>query len=340
MRLCVIGAGAIGGVLAAGLARGAADVTLVVRNPIHRDAIARAGLTVVDPKGAAHVVRNLRPVGTCAEAGAQDAVVLAVKAHQIAGLCPAIRALFGPETMVLTLQNGVPWWYFQRHGGAFEGHRLTALDADGAISAVIEPERIIGAVAYFAGEILGPGRVRHGGGVRLPIGELDGRITSRASALAAEFARAGFESPVLDDIRGEIWFKVWANACFNPIGALTHATIDRIASNAHARALLIDMMEEAQAVAAKLGVRLRQTAAERIAIVAKVAGHKPSMLQDVEAGKALEIEALAGALVELGRLTGTPTPRFDALYACARLLDQTMARGHVGFAATRNADGP
>jgi 2-dehydropantoate 2-reductase len=338
MRLCVIGAGAIGGVLAVRLARAGVDVTLVVRNPSQRDAIARAGLTLVDPTGAAHLARNLRAVSTCAEAGVQDAVVLAVKAHQIAGLCPGIGALFHPETTVLTLQNGLPWWYFQRHGGTFDGHRLAALDPDGAIGSAIGPERIVGAVAYFAGEVLGPGRVRHGGGVRLPLGELDGRHTPRAEALSKEFADAGFETPVLDDIRGEIWFKLWANACFNPVGALTHATIDRIASDLHARALLIEMMEEVRAVAAKLGVRFGQTAAERIAIVAKVAGHKPSMLQDVEAGKALEIEALAGALIELGRLTGTPTPRFDAVYACAKLLDKTMASGRTGFAATSNAN--
>ncbi|HYB11333.1 MAG TPA: 2-dehydropantoate 2-reductase [Alphaproteobacteria bacterium] len=337
MRFCVIGAGAIGGVLAGRLARAGAEVTAVVRNPAHRDAIAQTGLTLVDPSGAAHVVRNLRAVSVCAEAGPQDAVILALKAHQIAGVCPAIRALFGPKTMVLTLQNGIPWWYFQRHGGRFEGYCLAALDPGGAIGATIEPERVVGAVAYFAGEVLGPGRVRHGGGARLPVGELDGKHTSRAAALAAELVRAGFESPVLDDIRGEIWFKVWANACFNPIGALTHATIDRIASDAQARELLIAMMGEARAVAAKLGVRFRQTAEERIAIVAKVAGHKPSMLQDVEAGKALEIEALAGVLVELGRLTGTPTPRFDAVYACAKLLDKVVADGRVGFLATRNA---
>ena len=317
MKLCVVGAGAIGSILGAKLARAGADVTLVIRNARHREAIARSGLTIVGPQAETHVMTDLRVVGICAEAGAQDTVILAVKAHQIAGLVPGIRPLFGPETTLLTLQNGIPWWYFQRNGGPHEGYRLVSLDPDGAIAAAIERERILGAVAYVAGEILGPGQVRHGGGNRLPLGELDGTRTARAAALSRIFAQAGIDAPVLEDIRAEIWFKVWANACFNSIGALARATVDRIASDDRTRALLLAMMTEAAAIAAKLGIQFRQTAEERVAIVTKIAGHKPSMLQDVEAGKALEIDALAGAIVELGRLTETPTPHFDAIYACA-----------------------
>jgi len=340
MKFCVVGAGAIGSVLGANLARTGMDVTLVIRNGRHREAIARAGLTVIGPRGDSHVATNLRVVDTCAEAGVQDAVILAVKAHQIAGLMPGIRALFGPGTTLLTLQNGIPWWYFQRHGGPHEGRRLVSLDPDGAIAAAIENERILGAVAYIAGEILEPGQVRHGGGNRLPLGELDGKHTARAAELSRIFTQAGIDAPVLDNIRAEIWFKAWANACFNTIGALTRATIDRIASDGRTRALLLAMMAEATAIAAKLGIRFRQTAEERIAIVAKIAGHKPSMLQDVEAGKALEIDALAGAIVELGRLTETPVPHFDAIYACVKLLDRTMADRRDEVRPREDTSGP
>jgi 2-dehydropantoate 2-reductase len=329
MRVCVIGAGAIGGVVGARLALAGEEVCFLVRNEAQRAALDAQGLTLVEATGETRA--PVRAFTAPAEAGPQDAVILAVKAHQVRALVPGIRALFGPATMVLTLQNGLPWWYFQRLGGRFDGYRIRALDSDGAIEDAIEPTRILGGVVYIAGAAQGPARVRHGGGNRLPIGEPDGSRSARVEALSAALQRAGLEAPVLEDIRAEMWFKAWGNACFNSIGALTHATVDGLVGDPPTRALVVAMMEEIRAVAHGLGVEFRQSVEDRIAIIAQITGHKGSMTQDVEAGRALEIEALLGVLTELGRLTGVATLRLDTVYACARLLDKQMATQGVAF---------
>jgi 2-dehydropantoate 2-reductase len=331
MRLCVVGAGAIGGIVAVRLSLAGEEVTAVVRDPVRRRAITQEGFVLIETSGEQSLARGLRTVGTMAEAGPADVVILAVKAHQIAALVPDIRSLFTPETTVLTLQNGIPWWYFARAGGPYEGHRLIALDPEGAIAQAIPAERIVGGIAYVAGELTGPATVRHGGGNRLPLGELDGSARARSAELSATLARAGFEAPVLGDIRAELWYKLWGNACFNPLGALTHAMIGDICGYPPSRALVLAMMEELSALAAALGIRFRQTALERLAVSDRIARHRPSMVQDVEAGRALEVGALASAIVELGALTGTPLPHVAAVHATLKLLDAVMATERLAF---------
>ncbi|MFI4985858.1 MAG: 2-dehydropantoate 2-reductase [Alphaproteobacteria bacterium] len=337
MRLCVVGAGAIGGVLAARLALAGEEVTLLVRGAAQRQAVDREGLTLIETSGERCLVRGLRTASEASEAGIQDFVILAVKAHHIPALVPGIRALFGAETAVMTLQNGLPWWYFERLGGPYDGLRLAALDPHGAVAAAIAARRVIGAVAYMAAVREGPAVVRRGGGNRIPLGELDGSESARLRLLAATLARAGFEAPVTEDIRAELWLKLWGNACFNPIAALTHSTIGGICGHPASRALALAMMEEIAALAASLGVAFRQTVAERMAVSERVAQHKPSMAQDVEAGRALEVEALSGALVELGRLTATPMPHLAAVHACVKLLDATMAAERCAFVVQKSA---
>ncbi len=323
MRVCVVGAGAIGGMLGVKLALTGQDVTLIARGA-HLKAINEHGLTLVMNDGMKHVATNVKATDSIEQAGLQDVVILAVKAHQIAPIAHQLRALFEPNTVVVTTQNGIPWWYFQRHGGEHEGKRIAAVDPDGAIAANIEPGRIIGCIAYPAAEIAEPGVIRHIEGIRYPIGELDGAETDRAKMISEMFIEAGFKSPILPDIRSEIWLKAWGNLSFNPISALTHSTLVDICQYPLTRHLAEMMMTEAQTIANKLGVTFRVSLEKRIAGAEKVGKHKTSMLQDVEVGKAIETDALIGAVVELGEVTTTPVPYMTAIYACVKLLAKTM----------------
>ena len=271
--------------------------------------------------------------------GPQDLVILGVKAHQIAPIAGALPALFGPGTIVLTTQNGIPWWYFQRHGGPLDGTVLDSLDPGGVIAGAIAPERIVGCIAYPAAEISAPGRIRHIEGARFPVGELDGSITDRASVLSETLQRAGFKAPILESIRSEIWLKAWGNLSFNPISALTHATLVDICRFPPSRELAARMMTEAQEVAGKLGIAFRVPLERRIAGAERVGRHKTSMLQDAESGKALETEAIIGAVVELGRLTGTPTPSIDAVHALTCLLGHVIEEERVRIRAEPYAAG-
>ena len=330
-KICVIGAGAIGGLLGAKLSLAGRRVTFVVRNPAYIAAIQANGFKIVTHDDEEIVARDVAVTDDIPTPGAQDLVILAVKAHQITAIAPTLGALFGPKTIVMTVQNGIPWWYFQRHGGEFEGRRISAVDPDGTIEAAIPAERIIGCIAYPAGEMLGPGVIKHVEGNRFPVGELDGSKSERVEALAQALNEAGFKSFVLEDIRSEIWLKLWGNLSFNPISALTHATLVDICRFPLTRDLVAKMMVEAQAVANKLGITFRHTIEKRIEGAEGVGAHKTSMLQDEEAGRALEVDALIGAVVELGRLTKTPTPHIDATYACVKLLADTMAKQHCAF---------
>jgi 2-dehydropantoate 2-reductase len=267
----------------------------------------------------------LRAVARCAEAGEQDAVLLTVKAHQVRDLLPDLRALFGPQTTVVTLINGVPWWYFHKLAGPHEGRTLESVDPGGVLAAQIEPERILGSVVYPAAELVAPGVVRVIEGNRFTLGEPDGTRSARVEALSAALMRAGFKAPVAKDIRSEIWVKLWGNLSFNPISALTHATLQDICRFPPTRALAAAMMAEGQRVAEALGVRFKITLEQRLAGAEAVGAHKTSMLQDVENGRALELQALVGAVVELGRITGVATPTVDAIYAATSLLAQTLA---------------
>ncbi len=258
-------------------------------------------------------------------AGAQDVVILALKAHQVEAVAGDVPRLFGPDTMVITMQNGIPYWYFHRHGGELEGTRVRSVDPRGVIGECIPAERVIGCVVYPASELVAPGVVRHIEGNRFPLGELDGSTTERVTRASQCLIDAGFKAPVLDDIRAEIWLKLWGNLTFNPISALSRATLVDICRFPATRALAAEMMREAQAVAAKLGVGFRVTLEQRIAGAEKVGKHKTSMLQDVEAGRAPEVDALVGSVVELGRLTHTPTPHIEAVHALVTLLAREIA---------------
>jgi len=325
MKIAIVGAGAIGGYLGTRLALAGEDVTFIARNR-NLAAINAAGYRLVHADGSELHARNVRAVERMADAGPQDAVLLTVKAHQVRELLPALRDLLGPETTLVTMINGLPWWYFHKLAGPYEGRTLQSVDPGGAIAAQVAPERIVGSVVYAASELVAPAVVRVIEGNRFTLGEPDGARTPRAEALSGALARAGFKAPISKDIRSEIWLKLWGNLCFNPISALTHATLEEIARDARARELVVMMMREAQAVAAKLGVEFMISIDKRIAAAEAVGAHKTSMLQDVEAGRALELEALVGSVVELARLTETPTPAIDAIHAATGLLAQTLAR--------------
>ncbi len=321
MRIAIVGAGAIGGYLGARLALAGEEVTLIARGA-NLAVIRRDGLTLVHPDGRREIARPALATDDMAAAGPHDVVVAAVKAHQLAAVASGMRALYGPATAVVTAQNGIPWWYFYRHGGPFDGRRIAAVDPDGVIAASIEIDRVIGCVVYPAAELGAPGVVRHIEGNRFTLGEPDGARTERIQALAAAFIRAGLKAPVRANIRDEIWVKLWGNLAFNPISALTRATLDRIVAYPPTRALAAAMMAEAQAIAERLGVTFGITIEQRIRAAETVGAHKTSMLQDIEAGRATEIDALVGAVIELGQMVGVATPHLDTVYAAVKLLEQ------------------
>ena len=324
MKIAVVGAGAIGGFLGARLAAAGEEVTFIARNR-NLEAIAAHGFRLVLEDGGELHAPTARAVQKPADAGPQDVVLLTVKAHQVIDLLPELRGLFGPSTMVVTMINGVPWWYFHRLAGPWEGRVLESVDPGGRIAAQIEPERIVGSVVYPAAELVAPGVVRVIEGNRFTLGELDGSRSERIEALSQAMIRAGFKAPVSKDIRGEIWVKLWGNLSFNPISALTHATLVDICRFPPTRELAGAMMTEAQAIGSALGVAFKVSLEKRIAGAEAVGAHKTSMLQDVEHGRAIELQALVGSVIELGRITGVPTPTIEAVHALAALLAQTLA---------------
>jgi 2-dehydropantoate 2-reductase len=325
MKIAIVGAGAIGGYVGAQLALSGENVTFIARGA-NLAAIRKKGIRLIASDGNDLVADNVHATSDCAEAGPQDVVILAVKAHQLEAVARDVPKLFAAETAVVTMQNGIPYWYFHGHGGPLAGHRLQSVDPSGVIAEMISPERVIGCVVYPASELLAPGVIGNVDGNRFPLGELDGSSSERVQRISECFGKAGFKSPVLADIRAEIWLKLWGNVSFNPISALTGATLVDICRSPLTRELVADMMREAEAVAARLGISFRVPLERRIAGAEKLGSHKPSMLVDVEAGRELELDALVGAVVEIGRLTGTPTPLIDAVHALARLFADTAAR--------------
>jgi 2-dehydropantoate 2-reductase len=331
MRIAVVGAGAIGGLLGTRLALAGEEVSFLARKR-NLEAINARGFRLVEEDGRERHAANVRAVADGAEAGPQDAVLLAVKAHQVKDVLATMAGLLGPDTAVVTLINGLPWWYFHGLAGPFEGRRLESVDPDGAIASAIAPSRVIGGIVYPAAELVEPGVVRVVEGNRFTLGEPDGSRSARVEALSQAFMRAGFKAPVSKDIRSEIWLKLWGNASFNPVSALSHATLAAICRDPGGRAVVEAMMREAQEVAEKLGVKFRITIEQRIAGAEAVGAHKTSMLQDVENGRALELEALVGSVVELGRITGTPTPSIAAIHNVTGLLARTLAAAHARLA--------
>ena len=338
MKICVVGAGAIGGYLAVLFAKAGHEVTVIARGA-HLAAIREKGLTLLDHDGGEIGCERVDATSSILDAGVQDLVLLTVKAHQVEPIAHEIESLCHGETIVIPMQNGVPFWYFQRHGGEHEGLAVQTVDPDGKIAKTIDASRILGCVVYPATTMVAPGVIKHIEGNRFPLGELDGTESERAHAISKAFVDAGLKSPVLHDIRSEIWLKLWGNLSFNPISALTHSTLVDLCQHPLARELARNMMLEAQAVAEKLGRTLRVTVDRRIEGAERVGKHKTSMLQDVEAGRDPEIDPLVGSVIELGRLVGIPTPNISAVYACVKLLSSTMSaeKGAVRLAPLAKA---
>jgi 2-dehydropantoate 2-reductase len=323
LKICVVGAGAIGGLLGARFALAGHDVTVIDRGA-HLAAIQKNGLKLIDLDGSELVARNVDARDSLDGVARQDLIVLAVKAHFLDSIAKRVPALADAETIIMTVQNGIPWWYFHRHGGPHDGRRLKSVDPTGALGKNIDSGLIVGCVVYPAAAVPEPGVIKHIEGDYFPIGELDGRQSERAGRLYDLLVGAGFQSRILSDIRSEIWLKAWGNLSFNPISALTHATLASICQLPETRKLAATMMREAQDIAETLGITFRHTIEKRIAGAEQVGAHKTSMLQDVELGRSLEIEALVGAVLELAEITETPTPSIEAVYACVKLLNKIM----------------
>ena len=323
MKIAIIGVGAIGGYVGARLAHAGEDVTFIARGA-NLDALRTRGIRLVLGDGSEQAVPHVKATADYAEAGPQDLVILALKAHQVEAVVRDVPKLFGPDTVVVPMQNGIPYWYFHRHGGALAGTRVQSVDPTGSIGEHIPCERIIGCVVYPATELLAPGVIKHVEGNRFPVGEPDGTASERVKRVSECFIRGGLQAPVLSDIRAEIWLKLWGNLTFNPISALSRATLAGICQFPLSRQLAFDMMNEAQSIANKLGITFRVPIEKRIAGAERVGHHKTSMLQDVEAGRKLEVDALLGSVVELARLTDTPTPHLDTVYALTKLLAKSL----------------
>lgn len=323
MKVCVVGAGAIGGLIGVLLADKGHDLTLIARGP-HLAAIRENGLKLImdGKETVANAVLATDDLSEVVEE--QDVVFLGLKSHQIDPIVDDLVNILGPNTTLVTLQNGIPWWYFQKIDSDYSGHVVKTVDAKGLLADRIDPDRIVGCIAYPAAEISEPGVINHIEGIRFPVGEIDNQSSARVEAISAALTEAGFKSPVLSDIRSEIWLKLWGNLTFNPISALTHATLVDICQYPLTRELARAMMSEAQSIGEKLGATFRVPLEKRIQGAENVGKHKTSMLQDVEVGKSIEIDGMLGVVVELGELTKTPTPTLKALYACASLLNHTI----------------
>lgn len=318
MRIVIAGAGAIGGYIGAKLAKAGADVVLFARGP-HLQAMQTRGLRVTSADGDFEVRPQV--TGDLASIGTADVVFLGVKAHGLTALAPALRPLFGPDTVVVSTQNGIPWWYFQNYGGELDGLRLERVDPGGVIASSIEPRRVVGSLAYFATDVAEPGVIHHTEGNRISFGEPDGSKSERAKAIAEALIAAGFRCPVTARFRHEIWVKLLGNVAFNPISALTGGTLEELARHPETSKVVREIMTETEAVAGRLGIEMPISIEQRMAGAEKVGAHKTSMLQDLEAGRPLELEAVVGAVVELGDRLGVPMPATRAVYACAKMLD-------------------
>ena len=323
MKICVVGAGAIGGMLGVKLALSGHEVSLILRGANLR-AVQENGLMLIEESGNELLAKPITATSNIAEVGAQDVVILGLKAHQVAAVAPELPTLMHSATRVVTMQNGIPWWYFHKLPGEYTGRPVRSVDPDGLIARSIPIDSVIGSVVYPASEVIRPGVIKVIEGNRFTLGEIDGSDTPSIRAISDAFKAAGFKAPVSGDIRSEIWLKLWGNLSFNPISALTHATLEDICTHAPTRQLAASMMTEAQAIGEKLGVQFKVSLEKRIAGAQAVGQHKTSMLQDVEQGRALELQALVASVMQMGQMTGTPTPTIDAVYALASLLAKNL----------------
>jgi len=324
VRIAIAGAGAIGGYIGARLARAGADVVLFARGP-HLQAMQDRGLRVVSPDGDFEVTPQV--TGDLNAIGHADVVFLGVKAHGLTTLAPQLRPLLGPDTVVVSTQNGIPWWYFQGYGGELDGLRLERVDPGGVIAAAIEPRRVVGSLAYFSTDIAEPGVIHHTEGNRISFGEPDGTRTERTKRIAEALIAAGFRCPVTTRFRHEIWVKLLGNVAFNPISALTGGTLEELARHPEVSKVVRELMTETESVAARLNIELPISIDQRMAGAEKVGAHKTSMLQDFEAGRPMELEAIVGAVVELGERLGVAMPATRTVYACAKMLNEKRRSG-------------
>jgi 2-dehydropantoate 2-reductase len=312
MKICVFGAGAIGGQLGATLAMAGKDVSLIARGP-HLEAMQSNGLRLIDPEGTEHTVKvaaSDRP----ADFGPQDYVFLSTKAYAAADAVEAMQPLLGPDTCVITASNGMPWWYFHKMPGPWEGRRISMVDPADAQWNGIGPDRVLGTVLWVSSEVPEPGMVRHTFGNRMPLGEPDGSNSYRVTALAEILNDAGMKSPVRSDIRSEIWLKLWGNSAFNPVSVLTEGTLHDLATDPGVRPVIKQIMTETQAVAEALGITFPVNADTRIKMAGDVGAHPTSTLQDLRAGKPLELDALVGAVVEVAKMVDVPAPTLEMIF--------------------------
>ena len=323
MKICIVGAGAIGGMLGVKLALTGHDLTLILRGA-NLEAVQQNGLKLIEENGRELLAKPIKATANMAQAGVQDLIILGLKAHQVSAVAADLPPLMHSGTRVVTMQNGIPWWYFHKLPGNYTGMPVRAVDPDGLIAQSIPIDSVIGSVVYPASEVIRPGVIKVIEGNRFTLGEIDGTDTPSLRAISDAFKAAGFKAPVSTDIRSEIWLKVWGNLSFNPISALTHATLEDICLYPPTRALAASMMTEAQTIGEKLGVQFKVSLEKRIAGAQAVGAHKTSMLQDVEQGRALELQALVASVLELGQITHTPTPTIEAVYALASLLANNL----------------
>ena len=321
MKIAVVGGGAIGGFIAARLAQAGEEITLADRGD-NLAAIAEKGLTLVEADRQINV--KVKTVRSAAEIGEQEAAILCVKTYQLAGVAKELHV--NNVEMIVTAQNGIPWWYFFKHGGPFNGHRLQSVDPGGIIADHLPMDRLVGCVVYPSAAVLSPGVVKHGKNERISVAELDGVKTDRVKRLSDSLRKAGFKSPVVSNLRGEIWTKLWGNLSFNPMSALTRATLEEMCRFPLTRRLAEEIMDEMQRVAEALGIHLPISRDQRLAASEAMGAHKTSMLQDIEKGRPTEADALIGSTSEIGKLVSVPTPHVDAMYALVTLLTKTQAR--------------
>ena len=324
MKFLIAGAGAIGAYIGAKMARAGQDVTLFARGP-HLRAMQERGVVVKSVDG--DFQARPKVAGTLEEVGPVDVVFLGVKAHGLTQLAPQLAPVLGPETTVVSTQNGVPWWFFQGFGGPLDGTHLERVDPGGVVSAAIEPRRVLGSIVYFATEVVQPGVIQHEEGNRISLGEPDGSRSERSRRIAEALIAAGLRAPVTTRIRHEIWVKILGNVAFNPISALTRATVVQMARDPQVSVLARNIMREAEEIARKIGLELPISIDQRMAGAEKVGEHKTSMLQDLEAGRPMELEAVVGAVVELGERLNIAMPYTSTVYACAKLLAESRAAG-------------
>ncbi len=323
MKFLIAGAGAIGAYIGARMAQAGYDVTLFARGP-HLRAMQEHGVQVKSAEG--DFVARPRIVGSLKEAGPVDVVLLGVKAHGLPQLAPHLDPVLGPDTTVVSTQNGIPWWYFQGFGGEWDGLRLERIDPGGVIASAIEARRVVGSIVYFSTEIAAPGVIQHIEGNRISLGEPNGTRSDRCRKIAEALIASGLRSPVTTRIRQEIWVKLLGNASLNPVSALTRATLVEMVRDPGVCSVIRNIMQEVEAVSNKLGMAMPVSIDQRIAGAEKVGEHKTSMLQDLEAGRPMELEALVGAVVELGERLGCAMLVTQTVYACAKLLQQSAAR--------------